>query len=91
MCTWTGWGVNGPNRTLIAGGLPLSRLAEDLGELIMDRNVLDKTGVTGVFNIRLEYAPDETTPAKIPSRDPVDLSSDIPRAATIFTATSRNG
>lgn len=85
-CGWTGWGINGPNRTMEGGGVPLSRFAADLGDLFMDHHVLDKTGITGVFNIHLEYAPDEHTPARIPGGLIVDLTSNIPRAAPILTA-----
>ncbi len=87
LCRWVGWGVNGPNRTLLGGGVPLSRLAELLGDLIMDRHVLDRTGLATIFNFRVEYAPDETTPLKmIGPREPVDTTSDIPLGVSIFTA-----
>jgi uncharacterized protein (TIGR03435 family) len=85
-CRWVGWAVNGPNRTFEGGGVPLSRLAE-LGDLFLDRHIIDRTGVTDVFNIHLEYRPDEHTPLKLPDpRMAVDPSSDIPPAPTIFTA-----
>lgn len=85
-CGWTGWGVHGPNRTIEAGGVPLSRLAEALGDIFMDHHVLDKTGVSTIFNLKLEYAPDEHTPFKLPRVMPLDLSSNIPRGETMFTA-----
>jgi uncharacterized protein (TIGR03435 family) len=84
-CRWTGWAVHGPNRTVEGGGVPLSRLAETLGSVIMDRHVIDQTGVTDIFNIHLEYTADEHTPPKFPGHDIVDPSDAVP-APTIFTA-----
>jgi uncharacterized protein (TIGR03435 family) len=86
-CNWIGWDVNGPNRTVEGGSVQLSRLAEALGDLFMDRHVLDQTGVPTKFNLHLEYLPDEHTPANLPgpmrSSDP---ASTAPRAPTIFRA-----
>jgi bla regulator protein blaR1 len=84
-CNWTGWDVNGPNRRLLFGGLTLDRIAHDLAELILDRNVIDRTGITGKFVFRLEYAPDENTHCVLPGCS-VNTNSDIPPAATIFAA-----
>jgi len=86
-CSWVGLGINGPNRWLIGGGISLSRLADALSDFFMDRHVLDHTGITANFNIRLEYTPDENTPNKMnfPSLA-VDPTSDIPVGPTIFTA-----
>jgi uncharacterized protein (TIGR03435 family) len=54
---------------------------------LSDRNVIDRTGIAGSFNIRLEYAPDENTPCFGPAEVcAVDPNSDIPAAATIFGA-----
>jgi bla regulator protein BlaR1 len=86
-CNWTGWDVNGPNRRLLFGGLTLDRIAQGLAELIFDRNAIDRTGITGKFVFRLEYAPDENTRCILPGRScAVDTNSDIPPAATIFAA-----
>ena len=65
----------------------MERLARSLSQFVVDRNVLDHTGISGIYNIRLEYAPDENTPCSGPvSRCTVDANSDIPPGATIFTA-----
>jgi bla regulator protein blaR1 len=86
-CNWTGWDVNGPNRRLLLGSITLDRLAQDLAELILDRNVIDRTGISGSFVARLEYAPDENTRCfGMGQWCDVDPKSDIPPAATIFTA-----
>ena len=34
--------------------------------LMLDRSVIDKTGFTGLFDLRLEFVTDETTPAMPP-------------------------
>jgi uncharacterized protein (TIGR03435 family) len=84
-CRWTGWAVHGPNRTVEGGGVPLSRLAETLGDVIVDRHVIEQTGITDLFDIHLEYTPDEHTPTRFRGRDLVDPSDAAP-APTIFTA-----
>jgi uncharacterized protein (TIGR03435 family) len=52
-------------------GVDMTRLANTLAA-ILNRTVVDKTGITGVFDLHLEYAP-------------VDDASDTARAS-IFTA-----
>jgi uncharacterized protein (TIGR03435 family) len=47
--------------------------------------VLDKTGITDRFNFILEYVRDENTPGQLFRSQQDTESSDIPRAATIFT------
>jgi uncharacterized protein (TIGR03435 family) len=86
-CRWVGWQVHGPNRTLLGGDITMERLAGTLAQLILDRNVIDRTGVAGSFNIHLEYAPDENTRCfGMPEWCTVDPNSDIPAGATIFGA-----
>jgi uncharacterized protein (TIGR03435 family) len=34
--------------------------------LMLDRSVIDKTGFTGLFDLQLDFVPDETTPAMPP-------------------------
>jgi uncharacterized protein (TIGR03435 family) len=86
-CGWVGWPINGPNRTLVGGGISMERLAHELGALILDKNVIDRTGLAGDYILRLEYAPDEKTRCfGPPAMCAVDPGSDIPPAANIFTA-----
>lgn len=86
-CRWTGWDVRGPNRVFMAGDITLARLASDLGEVVLDRNVLDRTGIPGSFVIRLEYAPDEHTRCFGRTEDcAVDATSDLPPGPSIFGA-----
>jgi uncharacterized protein (TIGR03435 family) len=86
-CHWMGGVPQGPNRTVLGGGVPLSRLAEFLSSFVLDRHVIDQTGVTGDFNIHLEYLPDERTPCNgPPALCQVDPTSDLPEAPSIFAA-----
>jgi bla regulator protein blaR1 len=86
-CGWMGGNAHGPNRTVLGGGAPLSRLAAFLSGWVMDRHVIDKTGIADKFNIHLEFSPDETTPCNIggPACQ-TDPNSDVPPAPSIFTA-----
>jgi uncharacterized protein (TIGR03435 family) len=62
-------------------------LAKDLAELVMDRNVIDRTGISGEYIIHLDYVPDESTGCFGPGvMCAVDPNSDIPPAGTIFAA-----
>ncbi len=70
----------GPNITWEAHGLTLAGLAKSLG---LDRPVINRTGIAGMFDIRLESAVDQASPA--PGRDGVD-SDDPLRGPSIFTA-----
>jgi bla regulator protein BlaR1 len=86
-CGWVGWPIHGPNRTLVGGGITMERFALALAMDAMDRNVIDRTGISGSFLIRLEYAPDENTRCRGPvAACAPDTNSDIPPGATIFTA-----
>lgn len=57
-------------RRWIIGGTTLESFATTLSGA-MDRRVLDRTGITDQFNIRLAFAPDEHTPAPV-ARPPVN-------------------
>jgi bla regulator protein BlaR1 len=66
-----------------------STLAEfsKLLELILDRPVMDTTGIMGRFDIHLEFAPDESTPRLLPARgDAAGATLSDPAGAPIFTA-----
>jgi uncharacterized protein (TIGR03435 family) len=56
--------------------------------LVLDRPVIDKTGITGRFNIRLDFARDQATQGlrqPLPPDGPAALPSD-PNRPAIFTA-----
>lgn len=57
-------------RTWIIGGTTLDHFASTLSGA-MDRRVLDRTGISDQFNIRIGFVPDDHTPAPI-ARPPVD-------------------
>ena len=78
--------ANGPNQVLVGGEATLATLAQRLGNPLGRVRVFDNTGIADKFNFVLEFVWDENTPGqRIVTPDP-DVSADIPRAATIFTA-----
>ena len=78
-----GW--NASNWTLDAAGQSLDRLAGALSAA-MDRHVLDKTGITAVFNYNLVFAHDDRTPGNFPSGFPSPFApSDTPPGPSVFT------
>jgi uncharacterized protein (TIGR03435 family) len=83
--TSLGDGVNG-NWSL--GGTTLSRFANSILSGVLDRYVLDKTGVTGLYNIRLQFALDESIrPHVFGGGRPADPPPpDIEKAPAIFSA-----
>ena len=83
-CNNTGvGGRKGPNTVLNQDEATVDDIAKLL-TLILDRPVVDKTGLTGQYNFHLEFAVDQTTPGVLnaPSFGPV---SDAAPAASIFT------
>lgn len=60
---------------LTATGISMERMAGTLSS-VLDRPVVDNTGITGVFDLKLEWSPDENQ----------ETSLDKPAAASIFTA-----
>jgi uncharacterized protein (TIGR03435 family) len=72
---------HGQNGLLVGKAITLDELS---GYLVRatDRPVIDKTGLTGKFDVVLEYAPDLTIPETY-TASPPDTSSDVP---TLITA-----
>ena len=68
---------DGINRTVFMGGQTMERLASVVLSAILDRFVIDRTGVAGRFNMQLTYGFD-------PGPNPAP--SDIERGPSIFTA-----
>jgi uncharacterized protein (TIGR03435 family) len=64
--------MHGPNYFLVGKGIPLEELSAYLVR-VTDRPVTDKTGLSGKFDVVLEFAPDETAP---------ESSSDMPTLVT---------
>jgi uncharacterized protein (TIGR03435 family) len=73
--------TRGSDRVFHALPLTMDGLALFL-DSILDRAVINGTGLKGVFEIRLEFSPEGT----IPAVDPALLAADPPRAPSIFTA-----
>jgi uncharacterized protein (TIGR03435 family) len=74
--------ANGPNRTLTATGAKIS-VPDMTGVAIppFNRTVIDKAGLTGMFDFHLEFAPDDVTPGITASGDASD-----PPGPSIFAA-----
>jgi len=53
---------------------------------VMDRPVINKTGIQGRFDFHLEYAPDETSSPAVPSALPRASIASEPSGPPIFTA-----
>jgi uncharacterized protein (TIGR03435 family) len=77
-------------------GMTLAEFAGSLGR-VTDRPIVDSTGITGLFDISMEFAVDQTTPAFLPGGalrgDPPRLQDfaqpplpDAPAGASIVTA-----
>jgi len=77
----------GPS-SLTASSTPIERLIPTLSRLL-GRTVVDKTGLTGNFDISLEWAPDDSQALQLPPDAPKPPPSDAPAGTTgpsIFTA-----
>jgi uncharacterized protein (TIGR03435 family) len=68
---------------MMAGGIPLSQLTTLLSSMVQ-RVVIDKTGLTGNFDFELKWTPDRMPPGA-PSGTPA-LPANDPNAPSIFTA-----
>jgi bla regulator protein BlaR1 len=73
-------GRKGPNTVLNQDETTLDGFAKLLG-LVLDRPVIDRTGLAGKYNFHLTFAIDETTPRVVEFGPP----SDDPPAPSIFT------
>ena len=77
-------------RTWALGGITLARFANQTLSGVLDRHVMDQTGVGGMFNIRLEFGYDDTIKQGVFGGRPVgpipEPPADITPAPSIFTA-----
>jgi uncharacterized protein (TIGR03435 family) len=81
-CTTAGAAQPGPPpQSLEPRGISLDAFATNVLPTLLDRPVINKTGIAGLFDIHLEFAADESTPGLrlAPSDQP-------PAAPSIFTA-----
>jgi uncharacterized protein (TIGR03435 family) len=71
---------------LVFLAMSIADFCQNLTWNALDRPVIDKTGITGKFNFRIEFAPDEATPNfRSTAGDPAAAPSD-PAGPSIFTA-----
>ena len=76
-------------RTWALGGITLARFANQTLSGVLDRHVMDQTGVAGVFNIRLEFGYDDSIKQGVFGGRPEPLLErppDVEPAPSIFTA-----
>ena len=87
------WKVEvGVQPAAVAQGSTLAEFSQLL-TLVLDRPVIDKTGITGKFDIHLEFAPDAATPRFLPGGElgiPDGAVAD-PAGASISTAIQQLG
>jgi uncharacterized protein (TIGR03435 family) len=72
---------NGPNTAMKADASTIDYVCKLLG-LMMDRPVIDRTGLPGKYKVYLEFAVDQSTPGALEFPTP---PSDLPPAPSIFT------
>ena len=87
----TSKGPADPSQTVIGQAMGLTEFAGLLGGG-MDRPVIDKTGITGIFNLHLQFARDQATAGFLPPPlpgfpvDPQPALATDPAGPSIFTA-----
>jgi uncharacterized protein (TIGR03435 family) len=74
FCDYPHYSVAGPRRTLDGKGISIAELARALQSSELRRPVIDSTGLTGIFDVDLEWTHDDTNAPE---------GSDVP---SIFTA-----
>ena len=75
---------NGPNQLFISRAMTIDEFCSYLSH-VTGRTIVDKTELSGKFDIRLEYLPDRTTPRPTAVDQP-DGPADIQTGASLFTA-----
>ena len=71
---------------MLTGGTPMSRLATQILTQLTGRLVVDKTGLTGAYDIDLKWTP---TPDQLPQGPPppgFELPAIDPNGPSLFTA-----
>jgi uncharacterized protein (TIGR03435 family) len=86
-CKGGGIGPNGPNLRVSEEERSVDYFVKLLG-LVMDRPILDRTGLTGLYNFQLSFAIDQSTPHAPPA---FGEASDTPPAPSIFSAIQQLG
>jgi uncharacterized protein (TIGR03435 family) len=76
--------ANGPNSVWSFNGFEVDALAARLSRTV-GLHVIDRTGLTGDYIIRLQFHPDDSTPGIIMPADR-EADTSVPQDAAIFTA-----
>jgi uncharacterized protein (TIGR03435 family) len=80
----TGWNKRvGPNLVFEPRGMSMEQFAD---WFTLDRPVIDETGIKGLFDFHLQYAPDDISRESWPANAPPGPPSDDLPAASLFTA-----
>ena len=75
---------NGPNQLFLSSAMPIDQFCSYLSRAT-GHTIVDRTELSGKFDIRLEYLPDHTTPGPAAVDQP-DGSAEIQPGASLFTA-----
>jgi uncharacterized protein (TIGR03435 family) len=76
--------TNGPNQLFLSSGTTMDGICSFLSR-VTGRTIIDKTGLRGKYDLRLEYLPDRAAPAATAVDQP-DGTADIQPGASLFTA-----
>jgi len=79
-------GTRGRNVTMDARGMKITNLADELLSRILDRPVVDKTGLDGMFDFHLEFTPDDATRLDAGGHGDASGPASDPGALSVFTA-----
>ena len=83
MCGSRGIAGGGSNLILDARAVNLDQLAQFLGGFVLDRPVINRTGIEGLFEMQVHFSPEGTVLPPVPTfGNPAALEP----AASIFTA-----
>jgi uncharacterized protein (TIGR03435 family) len=75
---------NGPNQLFVSSAITIDAFCSYLSR-VTGHTIVDKTELTGKFDIRLEYLPEQTTPGPTAVDQP-DRPVDIQPGASLYTA-----
>jgi uncharacterized protein (TIGR03435 family) len=78
--------LNGPNFVMVGGAAGIPMLARQLGGRLGNVRVIDRTGISGLFNFILEFVIDENTPGQVFASQRAEDPAAVPRGQTIFAA-----
>jgi uncharacterized protein (TIGR03435 family) len=86
LCGFLGFGVEGLERKLEMAGVTMTELATSLSRGQLQRTVIDKTGLTGTFDVKLRWALDAVQASPDASNEPVPPPAANPVGVSLFAA-----